>query len=53
MNETNEILVWQYEVPVVSLTPTGEFDVWLDEVPVEDIDEGFGPVTVRRRAFIF
>lgn len=56
MNETNEFLVWQNEVPVITLTPEQEFVVWQNEAPVMDITEGFGPTptpVIRRRAFIF
>ena len=55
---TNELLVWQNDVPVVTLNSQGEFSNWKDDVPVEDLDESHGQVvppsiTGRRRAFIF
>jgi hypothetical protein len=53
MNETNEFLVWKDGAPVVNITPEQEFNVWKDGAPVVDMDEGFSPVTARRRSFIF
>ena len=52
--QTNEIYVWQEEVPVVNINPNLEFDIWQEEVPVLDVDESYPlTTTVRRRVFIF
>ena len=56
MTSTNELLVWQYGVPIICITANLDFDVWQYGAPVIDIDESFGPTpvtVVRRRVFIF
>lgn len=55
MINVNELTVWQYEAPVVSMATDLEFSVWNTEAfefsPVEDIDESFS--AERRRSTIF
>lgn len=55
MNAISEILVWQYEVPVVCILSDMDFLVWQYEIPVIDIDGSAIPTTagIRRRTQIF
>jgi hypothetical protein len=48
--QTNELDVWENEVPVVIVGKDGEFDIWDNEVPLEDVGES---EPVRRRTVIF
>jgi len=51
---TNDLDVWQYQVPVITANADGDFDVWYLNVPVEDRDVARTTnTTQRRRAFEF
>ena len=51
----NDLNVWQYDVPIVSLLPilTNDFDIWQYDVPIVDIDEAGTNTAGRRRVEIF
>ena len=49
MAATKDLKVWDNQTPVVNINTDGEFDVWENLTPDEDIDEGGGGPTTRRR----
>ena len=53
--QTNEFLVWKDGVPVVNAQTDGEFDIWDNNVPDEDRDEGANAAapSARRRVADF
>ena len=53
--QVNELVVWKDGVPVVNASTDGEFDVWRDNVPDEDRDEGANASSpsARRRVVDF
>ena len=53
--QVNEFVIWINEAPVVNANADGEFDLWRDDAPTEDRDEGWNATTptARRRVVDF
>lgn len=53
--QTNELLIWDGQVPMVNASTDSEFEVWEGLSPDEDRDEGLtsGVAGARRRVVDF
>jgi hypothetical protein len=50
----NELQIWQYQTPVVSIGIDSDFDNWQYQTPDEEKDESYStPPIIRRRAMEF